>query len=892
MSIQINKNGTWQEVSQKELLELVKNRVILQDTEIIFNGKTVVAAKVKGLTFPSDSAIPPPLPTGNTSSGILPPSPPPILAASDQNSPIEPESAVSPLLSEKIPLESIKQNGMRFLRWVLPILKKGGTKAMEAAKKGGELAVEATKKGAEQAVEATKKAAPHVKAQLDKIPVESMKEQAAQQIDKVPGGRKRLAMIAGVVLLLLVGIWWMMPKDKTPVHVSEQSIVLSEITAEIDTNEPDAETRDQIAERLLDEADKETLSLINSGASDGSNDGIERKIAQKRLLASKLRYTKEEMSAEERELVGLPKEEKKTIDRPTIKQVNQKQAEDFSKSETSTKTPKKSFWTRSKANSPQEEIKAFCDKYGSDVKAISGGKTLLHRASQEASVHVVKYLLEQGSSIYAEDNFGAWRPVHYAAMNKDVEVIKLLVSVGADTNARTWQRVLPIHIAASHSSLEVVKFLIEKGEDVNVQDGGKLTPVHHAADNKDANVIKYLIAKGGNPNAEGPASLTPLHYAAKNMNADVAKHLIKAGANVNAKQVNDAGVDANNGTTPLHNAAESGNVKVVKYLIEMGASVNAQKTGRYDSGKTPLYEAVAKCESAETVRLLIDNGANVNLGKTTAIEFDRGKRPIHEAAGNKNIEIIKLLVEKGSQINEKDGIGQTPLHVAVKRNNNNVVKYLVNRGAEINANQRVRTPLIDAMREGDYEMIKFLIEKGADVNAKSNTDDMPIHIAAEGGRLDVVKLLVEKGAYANALGSLNATPVDKAKKGAKYGEEEKRKNADDVVKYLIAKRVDAPVERIKPIITELLKAKNKQKVAPNAIVAKKIAEENINALKGVDLSKTPKDFQAVFLRYIDLYDTWRKSTPMDQMGGASCEFSDDLKHIIRMYGINLERFMP
>ncbi|MGL4943543.1 MAG: zinc ribbon domain-containing protein [Thermoguttaceae bacterium] len=59
MSIQIQRNGTWQKVSKQELLELVARGVIRPDTEVVVNDKKIVAARLKGIVFPGNVAVPP-----------------------------------------------------------------------------------------------------------------------------------------------------------------------------------------------------------------------------------------------------------------------------------------------------------------------------------------------------------------------------------------------------------------------------------------------------------------------------------------------------------------------------------------------------------------------------------------------------------------------------------------------------------------------------------------------------------------------------------------------------------------------------------------------------------------------------------------------------------------
>jgi len=65
-------------------------------------------------------------------------------------------------------------------------------------------------------------------------------------------------------------------------------------------------------------------------------------------------------------------------------------------------------------------------------------------------------------------------------------------------------------------------------------------------------------------------------------------------------------------------------------------------------------------QKIDLARLLIDRGANVNC------RGEEGGTPLHEAAGNGNLDLAKLLIEHGANINAKDDHGKTPLTIALE----------------------------------------------------------------------------------------------------------------------------------------------------------------------------------------------------------------------------------
>ncbi len=112
-----------------------------------------------------------------------------------------------------------------------------------------------------------------------------------------------------------------------------------------------------------------------------------------------------------------------------------------------------------------------------------------------------------------------------------------------------------------------------------------------------------------------------------------------------------------NGETPLHEAILFGRSSVVAVLIRYGANVNARERS---TGFTPLMHA-AMGQNADVVRQLIAAGAQVNL-------FDNDNRTaLHYAVTDDthgDLDMVKLLVKLGADINACRAGGETPLSAA------------------------------------------------------------------------------------------------------------------------------------------------------------------------------------------------------------------------------------
>jgi hypothetical protein len=175
--------------------------------------------------------------------------------------------------------------------------------------------------------------------------------------------------------------------------------------------------------------------------------------------------------------------------------------------------------------------------------------------------------------------------------------------------------------------------------------------------------------------------------------------------------------------------------------------------------KTPLHLLAQNGHSKAIEAILIHIGKN-ELNEMRKIIYTPTKyydicTPFQAAVMNGYLDVTKVFLEKGADVNSTDNISNTPLHWAAENGHLDVVKYLVEeKGADGKAaDKNGNTPLHWAARYDHWDVVKHLVEqKGADVNASFNDSYTPLHLIAGYGKLDLVKFLVEeKGADVNAV---------------------------------------------------------------------------------------------------------------------------------------------
>lgn len=214
-------------------------------------------------------------------------------------------------------------------------------------------------------------------------------------------------------------------------------------------------------------------------------------------------------------------------------------------------------------------------------------------------------------------------------------------------------------------------------------------------------------------------------------------------------------------TTPIYSqklfeAVEKLDLARVKELLDKGADPNEYSK----NGLFPLFRAVDS-ENTEIASLLIQHGANVKQRtKVGPAFFSSIVGPCQDG----HLEMVKLLIENGVDVDVKEFRDFTPLRIAARNGHADIVQYLVEKGATIDTRAMDgATPLEHAAAKGHTDIVKYLLEKGANPNIIDKEGDFPLGEATKNGHLEIVKLLLENGAQLNVKDAKNLTALDLAK---------------------------------------------------------------------------------------------------------------------------------
>ncbi len=140
-------------------------------------------------------------------------------------------------------------------------------------------------------------------------------------------------------------------------------------------------------------------------------------------------------------------------------------------------------------------------------------------------------------------------------------------------------------------------------------------------------------------------------------------------------------------------------------------------------------------------------------------------KDVFEMCFEGDVEGVRKALEADDKLwlHYKNKEGSTALFLATGPGHLEIVKLLVEAGANLNTICKNITPLMLASRRGRTEIVKYLLEKGASVLIKAPIgDSTALHEACEFGHLEIAKLLIDKGADVYAEDEAHQQPLSRA----------------------------------------------------------------------------------------------------------------------------------
>lgn len=276
--------------------------------------------------------------------------------------------------------------------------------------------------------------------------------------------------------------------------------------------------------------------------------------------------------------------------------------------------------------------------------------------------------------------------------------------------------------AVKNSDRAAIQTLLDENVDVNATQSDGATALAWAVYWNDLDIADTLIRAGADPNLVNDYGVSPLMLACTNNNVPMVRKLLEARADANKAQWM--------GVTPLIFCARSGSVEGARLLLTHGADPNASDSRR---GQTALMWAASR-QHPEVVSLLTEHGADVNAKTQMPDDF-------------KQLEFISYGVQsrdptKPDIIRENDVHpdptssrgGFTALMFAARKGNLDIARVLVTAGAEVNDySPEYGSSLVVAAANGHLQFALYLLEQGAVPNVADRWGFTPLHYSLWSG---------------------------------------------------------------------------------------------------------------------------------------------------------------
>ncbi|KAG8133687.1 hypothetical protein E2320_011453 [Naja naja] len=298
------------------------------------------------------------------------------------------------------------------------------------------------------------------------------------------------------------------------------------------------------------------------------------------------------------------------------------------------------------------------------------------------------------------------------------------------------QNATPLHHAAGRGQLELMQMIMDDSsfEALNVTDSSGNTPLHWATKEQQTESVKLLLSRGANPNILNSNMISPLHWAVLYLFNDLVKIFLEC-------STVDVNLEGEAGNTPILVACYKDNAEALKLLIENGGDIVRAN----NMGCMPVH-AAAFSGSKLCLEIIIKRGEELGYSPAKHINFTNNKKcsPLHLAVQSRDLEMIKMCIEYGAQIDLKQSDNCTALHFAATQGATEILKLMMSsytgEDSIINALDGSKETLLHRAALFDHcELAEYLISKGANIDSVDIEGRTPLLLATSCASWKIMK---------------------------------------------------------------------------------------------------------------------------------------------------------
>ena len=419
------------------------------------------------------------------------------------------------------------------------------------------------------------------------------------------------------------------------------------------------------------------------------------------------------------------------------------------------------------------------------------GRTALFDAVESGNIAIVKEILNSIDDVNVADNEGE-TVLFYAALKDDQSIMKYLIEYGLDINHLDKQKrnVLFKVVIKGACHIDTIDALLQRDINVNQKDINGQTILDEILKIfnilRENNLDKYrqtaykyvkqsndyqklltiLIEHGLDIDRKDDEGKSILFYAIQNKDFQAIEFLLNAGASINT-------VDKD-GKTILFQECLKGyaNIEMIDYLFEKGIDLDHvdfdEKTIIDDLAEMILIQDNGKRASSRRFLDIVENGEYLKLLKRMIVKRPKlnhsrsdGRTILFDIINYNNIELMKLFLNYGADINKVDNEGNTPLSYMIdvglkaktKKERQEFLErivFILKFRVDVNiVDKDGRTIFHKAVIADDYELVEKLLSKKTDLNIKDKQGRTVLHHTQWKGNYKIARLLISAGADMN-----------------------------------------------------------------------------------------------------------------------------------------------